>query len=97
MNAQHTPGPWKAIRGQTIFSITAEHESMTVATLGFDPTAQEDIRQVQSNANLLAAAPELLEACKAALRYGLEEPMPNGRFACDMMAIAIAKAEGRNP
>lgn len=94
--AQHTPGPWKAelacrdIRGQ---------ESWRVNTP--DGTVADYIDWAP-DAPLIAAAPELLEACRKSL-YALEgvvklceihdSRLPDALL--DLVRAAIAKAEGR--
>jgi len=75
----HTPGPWKA-RGTTSLGmgvVVAPHASFSEGHLicrvnrsFFDGDSHEMTlprEQVESNARLLAAAPDLLEACQAVL------------------------------
>lgn len=86
----HTPGPWiVTIRdcGDNIFSCKRR-----IANVYGDM----DIDENKSNANLIAAAPELLAACLSALEnlgeiHGHEE-----QWACEELRNAIAKAEGRS-
>ena len=76
MEAKHTPGPWQISRDKrTIFAATegagvlirgVEQTIPQIAHIignGFGATLQEQ----EANARLIAAAPELLEAAKAAL------------------------------
>ena len=60
--AQHTPGPWthKATAGNHDFSIYPESTGRDVALV-------RDYNE--SNARLIAAAPELLEALKECITY----------------------------
>lgn len=107
-DAKHTPGPWKIWRErdtQTEFCICVGIEGVRLASL-------PDMRVIgenEANACLIAAAPDLLEACKAAWaeldnRYDVDVPEPghskeypfNG--AGELMRrlqAAIRKAEGR--
>jgi len=70
---ESTPGPWAKIVGDKCFRIYSEagHELAVIY-----PSAYED--SAEANANLIAAAPELLGALKALLeaarihRFGLE-------------------------
>ena len=77
---------------EILFPVTTGDE--TIAYLPWEPLAdnarQEELR---ANARLIAAAPELLEACKAAF---IALPMAD-RYAEQnaMLKAAIAKAEGR--
>jgi hypothetical protein len=97
--AQHTPGPWHAIA----------HPSGTFEILGDDTYPVLRIRggmtPTNSNASLIAAAPDLL----AALRYlvGADDDIQANRgnksdqamnrlAALDTAAQAIAKATGAN-
>lgn len=71
----HTPGPWKFIQ-ETIesdWAIVLDASGGIVANVntetGPDATSAPETRKMPSgaNAHLIAAAPDLLEACKAAL------------------------------
>ncbi len=57
--AKHTPGPWEANNGEgySIWSIYAPSRSAIARVIG-------DGAETDANANLIAAAPELLEKCK---------------------------------
>lgn len=63
MTTQHTPGPWRIWRDmdpKEPLSIVGPSEDFTCIV------AMENT-QAQANARLIAAAPELLDACKDAL------------------------------
>lgn len=89
----HTPGPWMIFPGGDIGSAAVRRPEMIVIKAG--TVKGENIGTAMKNAKLIAAAPELLEACK----YWLED----GRFlvantkehteAVEMLRAAIAKAE----
>lgn len=81
--AKHTPGPW-AVAGRLI--VSAKHGSIGAVDDG-QPN-------VEANARLIAAAPDLLAALKAL--YGTEpgNSIERGQ-AIAMAECAIAKAEGR--
>ena len=63
--AQHTPGPW-AYRGNGDDAFTVYSEDRGGIALVHDPLAQEMGRmdEIEANARLMAAAPELLIAAK---------------------------------
>ena len=89
---EHTMGPWKtelrrlrADESRTIYA----GQSMIALALDFNCTDRDD--ESDANARLIAAAPELLEVCKAAL--GLAEHMSEGDLY-DQIKAAIAKATG---
>lgn len=102
---KHTPGEWNIIKvydGTSMQLITAAiyaHPRESVKICDMNPQnlcAGEN----EANANLIAAAPELLEACKYAQTY-LESPegeAPNGArliSTIEKLQQIIAKAEGR--
>ena len=61
----HTPGPWKVTPCYEGLEITSG--KYRVALVGNSIRFSED--EAIENANLIAAAPELLEACEAAIKY----------------------------
>ncbi len=83
MSAQHTPGPWivKEDDFQAEFVITTQQrqDESKVPICGIDVyfDGQIGIEQ-QANVNLIAAAPELLEALKDAMSL-IEALMPGVR------------------
>lgn len=87
MNAKHTPGPWAVSKtaGHAI------HEQSAV----YSETTGRDVAIVYdgaADASLLAAAPELLAAC----RYVMGRWYSHDGQVCDITPIreAIAKAKG---
>ena len=87
----HTPGPWQARRGQLWRGWVVCDESGAVHTT----VSAEKAPETEANARLMAAAPELLKAAKAAHRALLtDEPYPHKEN--EALRQAIAKAEGRS-
>lgn len=84
--SKHTPGPWRSAD----FAVYADDErtSQLVCQLSSGWTLEQD----QANGRLIAAAPELLDVAKRALKC-LEEYQPNCIENYDLKA-AIVKAEG---
>lgn len=81
---KHTPGPWKV--SQTGFGVM--NDVSRIASCRY-----------KRDANLIAAAPELLEAVKAlehAIGMGIDTDPELYRKAHQLAALAIAKAEGRS-
>ena len=78
--SKHTPGPWATRESAT---------HVTVTNACGDAVFHEDKRipGVMADARLIAAAPELLDACKAALSD--DQPY------IDKCRAAIAKATGQ--
>ncbi len=92
----HTPGPWK-------FECSETHPSSEYGQPPhFDPAfvvaGNQDIPVMRDDdARLIAAAPELLEACKAALahidEHGVADYIADAAVA-EILRDAISKAEG---
>lgn len=86
--AEHTPGPWDlVVHGKNDSRVGRKTLLAIVYSENFgDRPTQE------ANARLIAAAPDLLLGCKAALRYR------DGLVGTAIVQIeaAIAKAEGRD-
>jgi hypothetical protein len=91
-NQKHTPGPWHVIltgtRGSFLIPEAARHEALNMDD-GLDGHTVSS-----ANANLIAACPELLEACKLASVLALQHHVPDEE-EMDIIFAAIAKAEGR--
>ena len=95
----HTPGPWQVQRRD--MSIRDSKNRPVAGAIAHDGT--DVSRQAEDNANLIAAAPELLEALKVARKWMTEprEREPNYIFrehdeAVEFVDAAIAKAEGKS-
>jgi len=81
---QHTPGPWRA-KGHCIE--TEEYSFNWVASV-----QTSNVPEWEANARLIAAAPDLLEACQRALAEAVADDQDEW-FA--NMRAAIAKATGQ--
>ena len=100
MSEQHTPGPWYAAREATTGRITRVRASHSG---GRDEVCIADAAQgagafarLEANARLIAAAPELLEACQTlATLLDTDDWFATGRLAVEQARAAIAKATGR--
>lgn len=96
----HTPGPWEFRQ--------VNHEWGAIARVGYMPHAtvsgQSNSDQPPTmgetdyaNAHLIAAAPDLLHACRAAMAYLADPPSEfaaNRQEAASIIMAAIRKAEG---
>ena len=103
---KHTKGPWRVKRhkhsGFIIDGATLPDKIIPLAFVeakaGYDIGIKED----KANAHLIAAAPELLEACNTILnRFGghvrdYEEMTAGQKLAIERTVEAIRKAEGKN-
>ena len=99
--SKHTPGPWSVHRWSwptevtgPIHQVISSDNFLTAFVPAWDdprPGEVEASEEAKANARLIAAAPELLEACKVALGiigFGAEH---------DQISDAIAKATGEQP
>lgn len=95
--SKHTPGPWKLIdRGESF-----ELARYWIGAGETDWRGPSEIcsvltnKDTKANARLIAAAPEMLEALKAAL--GMSSPIDRYENAklFELIEAAIAKAEGK--
>lgn len=81
---KHTPGPWEFIEPVQIVESARPH--MRIAFL---PSNHHEIPSARANGRLIAAAPEMLRALKAALpKLGSDE----NREVREIVEAAIAKA-----
>ena len=102
--SKHTPGPWEYLTETTYagdypysvgHKVKIGNEILTISCHGYG--ADKFFEEAAANARLIAAAPELLEACKDALafveeldRRGIAQEW-SGEGA---LKAAIEKAEG---
>ncbi len=105
--SKHTPGPWKLIKNPLPGEPNARCPYWHMdAGAGYPREVDGELRGFRvaaymsnADARLIAAAPDLLEACKRALPYlanhiGLTlDEGPGDRYAYDLMEAAIQKAE----
>lgn len=104
----HTPGPWLIdhIRGRYRVRINGRGWGSLARVIVRMDGDVEDSPEGMANARLIAAAPDLLEACLRALpflqalRDGLSENAPDHdprlykQAAIDMIEAAVAKVRG---
>jgi hypothetical protein len=95
-----TPGPWYVgAMNDALFVIdqpprpSTDHPNHKAKTQSIAiVTVKRDLHAYEANANLMAAAPELYDACRAALSMvETDQGPPNW----DLLRAALAKAEGR--
>lgn len=102
-DTKHTPGPWKIVpqsNGESLiareFETGNQMRPKGLRIVGFVMQRGDSLRADEANANLVAAAPELLEACERALI-----PLTGGGefFSADdavqCINAALAKARGQ--
>lgn len=93
MKTTHTPGPWKAEGWESVVVNDANGNTLVLM-----PGASYGLAAVKANAALIAAAPDLLAACKAVEDAWTGGESGDWRGALDlalgMARAAIAKARG---
>lgn len=82
MSTRHTPGPWIVEAVGPWLEVANEETLYTVAKVNGSGQGP------QANACLIAAAPDLLEACRTLIETG------DLQAAIDKARAAIARAEG---
>lgn len=96
----HTPGPWQCQvygkRSWGIFHLSDGVYGGTFAEVNNIGFTNESRDQAEANAHLIAAAPDLLAACEAALaaRFGGDDPCCDADPLTNQLRAAIAKAKG---
>ena len=101
--SKHTKGPWEVVRTDAGIIVRTESKKKTragasryAAIGGFDRSDPEQLAEALANANLIAAAPKLLEALEAMVEmYGPRdgEIVFDGPVYDAKAAIAQAKGE----
>lgn len=105
---KHTPGPWKILKvADSLGIIPAKRPPGVKRSSDVEDIASVDLANEQhdgqANARLIAAAPDLLAVCEAALRHlqpevedeVYEEREGRASTLHDQLLTAIAKAKGR--
>ncbi len=97
--AEHTPGPWRSTgfeyEPEAGWFVREARDSRYLAIASVRCTYRET-EEIEANARLIAAAPELLEALERALIFiGNTEDEFGDNLECgDIARAAIAKARG---
>lgn len=93
MSNGHTPGPW-LLAGRTVYALNDEGFNRFSALV---QDAHAPAYELNANARLIAAAPELLDAlemCVKSMKSCLPDFNPFDQAAYDKAHAAIAKARG---
>jgi hypothetical protein len=89
--SKHTPGPWSLHEHESLFVVGPDGNMVADTDMPADRGYRSP--QCKANAKLIAAAPDLLAACKAA--WLLMTPKTPGQHnAYRLLHEAIIKAEG---
>jgi hypothetical protein len=90
----HTPGPWTLERDRSQ-SLSIYSGMVFIGEVLHEVDEPGD--QEKANASLIAAAPDLLAACRTALDSLHEDGTTDTQEALAVMRLAIAKATGVRP
>ena len=88
--SKHTPGPWEIQTTTGLQIYITQPQNILNRKPGFYAEVRRfttNVDEVKANANLIAAAPDLLEACEIALAS-------DDRNVQHVLRSAIAKAKG---
>lgn len=87
----YTPGPWQAVRDDCHFgSLSTVIAGNMIVQVG---GSKSSVEEMEANARLIAAAPDLLAALKEA--FAAPERLYKSEAFMNRVAGVIAKAEGR--
>ncbi len=88
--SEHTPGPW-IVSGE---SIVSDEMEICIANIERDGGYEALAPERDANARLIAAAPDLLAACKLAKKFLEPDLVEPGRTVFWALVGVIKKAEG---
>ena len=89
-----TPGPWKLTDGRTFETASGEFY-LAYGQDRYGNAKFRDFCELDANARLIAAAPDLLAACIAMRMICRSSTRAQVDSACDLMAAAIDRATGQ--
>ena len=95
MTTKHTPGPWRVKHKAKLgWAGVLTQEGDIIADIVVDGQDFRDPEQALDDARLIAAAPDLLEACERLLRWA---GWPHAEKDIELARAAIARAKGMEP
>ena len=99
--SKHTPEPWKVYSDGTKTFVASSSAGRVIAVGLYDENTDTPIDEVDANARLIAAAPELLSAAESAVEiirdnYGQDRvDIPCDCQAVNVLERAITQARGK--
>lgn len=90
MKAQHTPGPWRVEKTGPALLVWSDKPGLCASV---NPPGSKADKTDIANARLIAAAPDLLEACDLVQRAHVGDGVTMAE-AVDACLLAIDKAHG---
>lgn len=95
MGTEHTPGPWEIAYVGDIEKPAVISGGVSLLTVADEDGTEFGAVWKEADARLIAAAPELLEVCEAALESLISQYDGGIGFERDRLENAIAKAKGK--
>lgn len=93
MTRKHTPGPW-LVDDRTVYALNENGFNRFFASV---QDAHTDPIELEANAQLIAAAPDLLEALELLMRWQVKNVNCWSNTAYDDAARVIKRATGEEP
>jgi len=96
--AQHTPGPWVWQDARTMRHLHAPETSRIGLCVSMPKAGHKGYRQTpedEANARLIAAAPDLLDACKAVTAELGDAEWGTDKHGADLLYEIITKHHGK--
>lgn len=98
MTTEHTPGPWRILDHSILCDNVNAYGNFHIAS--FDRCDERLTEEDHANARLIAAAPDLLEACERAAKSCHHPACPNNGQDCTchvrLAQNAVTKAKATN-
>ena len=92
--AKFTPGPWHEHGGAVVYGNDDDNGNGDVVVDMLAGHVRRSPEELNANARLIAAAPDLYEACEAALDFVLG-PRRDGGSLIVLLEAALKKARGQ--
>ena len=90
---KHTPGPWKVFQDD-FYVVGVESDCAIIADHLYesnDPTVRDILPELEANARLIAAAPDLLKACQYVVDWHREHDSGEGElFGLNFVTTCIS-------
>ena len=99
MTTKHTPGPWEKVYDTACITrgIRGQHGPEIVNVVNWNGISRSTSVTGQANANLIAAAPDLLDELLSVLDWAVTERAPLREQEIESIRKVIDRATGEQP